>query len=183
MGFGLLESLLTLALVIILSASSYALFGPTSSAAAVSQESARLDALVRGIDASHSNGLDFSDLTQTPFSVPGFQSDTSVWGQPFSVLPTQISAPNDAWVATYQGVEPDVCAKLGLTQINAAWVQIAVDGQPVTDSNSLLSACTKPDGSELHELQFTRYTGPRHQGVNGHDCLIQLDDWCGTLIR
>lgn len=181
-GFGLFEALLSVALVVVLSAGSYALFGPASTRAMVSQESARLDQLVRGIDASHGTAMNFSDLEQVPPAVPGFQSNTSAWDQPFSVLPFQVTAPADAWVATYQGVQPNVCTQLGVGQLDEArWHAVEVDDKPVADAEALRAACIKPTDGDVHELQFIRYTGPRHQGVNRNDCLIPLNGWCGTL--
>lgn len=169
-GFGLFDTIITIALVVVLTAGAYALFGPTTTASAVSQESQRLNSLVRGIDASYVSGVDYAGLSQTPFAVPGFQSTTSVWDQPFSVLPTQISTPADGWMATYQGVAPDVCVQLGTSQLGTQqWYAVQVDDQPAADGNALRTACTKPttDASGLHSLAFVRYTGVRPNGTSG----------------
>jgi len=152
---------MSLALVAALSAGAYGLFGPVTTASASSQESQRLNALVQAIDASYVSGVDYAGLAQTPFAVPGFQSTTSVWGQPFSVLPTQVATPADGWVATYQGTPPDVCAQLGSSQLSTQqWYAVQVDDQPMADGNALRTACSKStDASGLHVLAFVRYTG------------------------
>ena len=168
-GFGLFDTIISIALVVVLTAGAYVLFGPSTTASATSQESQRLDALVRSIDASYVSGVNYDGLSQTPFAVPGFQSTTSAWGQPFSVLPTQVATPADGWVATYQGVATDVCAQLGAGQLNTQqWFAVQVDGQPVADGNALRTACSKPtDASGLHSLAFVRYTGVRPNGTTG----------------
>lgn len=181
-GFGLFDTLLSLGLVIVLTAGAYALFAPTSTASAVSLETSRLSALLQSIDASHGTAMGFADLEQAPPAVPGYQSNTSSWGQPFSVLPTQVTAPGDAWMATYQGVQPDVCIQLGVQQINQGqWYGVEVDQKVVGNADALRAACTLPTDGDVHELQFIQYTGPRYQGVNRTDCLIPLNGWCGTL--
>ena len=168
-GFGLFDTILSISLVIFLTAGAYMLFGPTTTASASAQENQRLNALVQGIGASYVSGVDYAGLAQTPFAVPGMQSNTSAWGQPFSVLPTQVSTPADAWVATYQGVAPDVCSQLGANQLNTQqWFAVEVDGQTVSSSNALMSACAKPtDATGLHSMAFVRYTGARPNGTSG----------------
>lgn len=168
-GFGLVDTILSLALVVILSVSAYGLFGPVTTASAVSLESQRLDALVKGINASYVSGVDYAGLAQTPFEVQGFQSNTSAWGQPFSVLPTTVKVANDAWVVTYQGTSPDTCARLGAVEWEKIrWYVIRIDGNAVSSASALTSACTATTGgAHLHEMQFINYNGTRPNGTSG----------------
>lgn len=168
-GFGLFETMISMALVAILSAGAIALFGPTTAASAVLQESARLDALAKAIPASYVSGVDYAGLTRHPPQVPGFQSNLSVWQQPFSVLPTTEIVLDDAWQVTYQGTPPDTCVKLGENEWRKdRWYVIAVDGKAVTDSSSIAKACTTPiDSTGLHALQFVSYDGKRPNATSG----------------
>ena len=169
LGFGLFETILSMSLVVMLSLVVYALFGPTTSAAAVSQESMRLDSLVKAIPSAYVAGVDYAGLTQDPPQVTSFQSNLSVWQQPFSVLPATVLVLDDAWQVTYQGTPPDTCAKLGEGEWNKdRWYAIAVDGKAVSDPMSLEHACTTPiDSSGLHELQFLAYNGTRPHATSG----------------
>lgn len=168
-GFGFVDTILSLALVVILSLSAYGLFGPVTTASDVSLESQRLDALVKGVNATYVSGVDYAGLAQTPFAVPGFQSNTSAWGQPFSVLPTTIKVSNDAWVVTYQGTAADTCSRLGAVEWEKIhWYVIQIDGHAVASASALNGACTTPTGGvNLHEMQFINYNGTRPNASSG----------------
>lgn len=169
LGFGLFETILSLVLMVALSLVAVALWGPTTSASAVHLEGMRLDALAKNIPAAYVSGVDYAGLTQNPPQVPGFQSNLSVWQQPFSVLPTTELVLDDAWQVTYQGAPPDTCAKLGEGEWRKdRWYSIRVDGKAVSDPTSLAKACSTPvDPSRLHELQFVAYDGTRPNATSG----------------
>lgn len=158
-----------MSLVVVLSLVAFALWGPTTSASAVHQESMRLDSLVRAIPAAYVSSVDYAGLRQHPPQVPGFQSNLSVWQQPFSVLPATVLVLDDAWQVTYQGAPPDTCVKLGESEWNKnRWYEVAVDGKAVNDPTSIEHACTTPvDSTGLHELQCVAYNGTRPNATSG----------------
>ena len=167
LGFGLVDTLLTFALVVLLSAATYGLFGPVTEHSAVLQESERLDALVSNVQSTYVSGVDYGGLALTPIVTPGFQPTWSVWNQPFAVLPTTVQTNNDAWTAIYQSVPAETCTQLGESEWSKQrWYAIDVDGNAVNSAADLMSACSA-SSPQLHSLQFVSYSGVRPNGTSG----------------
>jgi type II secretory pathway pseudopilin PulG len=172
-GFTLFEVIIATLLTVALTATVWGVVTPTGNMADVSQEASRLAALTQAIDrafvTSDYAGVSTSSELRDGWFPNGFEVNNSPWGS-FDILPAQTVQPADSWMAIYQGVTTEACAKLVATELSTGkWSVITVGGKPVT-AVTLTAACSDPTtGSSTggYQLTFTHYTGPRTGGNSG----------------
>lgn len=169
-GFGLFETILTFAIVILASATVWAVAAPAGVSTQVAQETTRLNALVQNIDGAFAGSGDFAGVTTANGIRDGWQprnispTDTA-WGT-FDLSPATVHTPNDAWSASYSTVPPQACAQLSAQALRSmAWLAVTVDGTSVSTTTAQ-AACTDPQ-HPTHALVLTRYVGTKTGPTSG----------------
>lgn len=161
-GFGLLESLLVLALILAMAAVVYTTLAPTSQAAQAEQEARRLDTLRQGVTSAYASAQDFLDLTPQKATDHGWLGSGSgdgrstAWG-PLTVTAANLGGmPGDGWRVTLADLPGGVCERILASQ-RGRWTRVAVDGQ-AADAPAP-SGCDV--GAQHHEIVLEQWGGAR----------------------
>lgn len=169
-GFGLFEAIVSLTLVILASATVWAVAAPASVSSQVAVETKRLNTLVKNIDGAFANAGDFAGVTTANgihdgWLAPHVSPSDSPWGT-FDLAPVTVHTDNDAWAASYSTVPPEACAQLTAHALHTtAFLTVTVDGQAVSTTTNQ-AACTDPQ-HPTHALVMVRYVGTKTGPTSG----------------
>ena len=146
-GFGLMETILAIALGLALTTASVAMFSPASSATSAQQEITRLDHLHDAVSSAYASRQNFSDLAAYTASQNGWLQDGSgtwhstAWGS-LSIANANIGGmPADGWQVELDTLPADVCQRIAATEAGK-WTHVYVDGHEVSDAADATTLCT-----------------------------------------
>lgn len=175
-GFGLFETILSLALAgVALTTMVWALVTPASATASIDEETRRLDQLDQNIHSAFAAygdlaGVSTANSFRDGWVVPNVEPRESPWGG-FDLQPAQTKAPNDSWQAIYSTVPQKPCVLLVSRELaSTRWSSITVDEKQVSTMADVTSYCANEQtagAASTHTLSFVRYGGPRAGQTSG----------------
>ena len=133
-GFGLLETILGLGLMLAIAAGMSILYLPASDATRVAEETHRLTQLRGDIEHAYISAVDFQGLTNTTAATQGWlvngsgDTTTTAWATSRSPRRTSRACPPTAGRATLADVPSAACEQLVFAQRDG-WTHVYVDGK------------------------------------------------------
>lgn len=145
-GFGLMETILAMALGLALTTASVAMFSPASSATSAQQEISRLNHLHDAVTNAYASRRDFSDLAAYTASQQGWLTDGSgtwhstAWGSLVIANVNLGGMPADGWQIELQNLPADACQRIAEAEAGH-WTHVYVDGHEVSNAADATTAC------------------------------------------